>query len=99
MQATPVAKTVASMAIAITPLTEALVPAVRDFNLRLDVAGAPREFRFPENHIPTWPKVDDRRLYEEYFAVLENGAVPGCYILRRQEFSFYGAIRPIGFWH
>src|SRR5438132_8623641 len=87
------------MAIVITPLTENLVPAVRDFNLRLDAAGAPREFRFPEHHIPSWPKVDHRRLYEEYFALLENGAVRGCYIFRRQEFSLRGLIRPIGFWH
>ena len=88
-----------SKPIAITSVTENLVPAVRDFNSRLDAGGAPREFRFPEHHIPIWPKVDDRRLYEEYFAVLENGVVRGCYMFRRQEFSFYGAIRPIGFWH
>ena len=88
-----------SKPIEITSITENLVQAVRDFNVRLDSGGAPREFRFPEDHIPGWPKVDDRQLYEEYFALLENGDVRGCYILRRQEFSFYGAIRPIGFWH
>ena len=88
-----------SKPIEITPITENLVPAVRDLNVRLDAAGAPREVRFPEDHVPGWPKLNDRQLYEEYFALLENGDVRGCYILRRQEFSFYGAIRPIGFWH
>src|SRR5260370_32063256 len=86
-----------SKPIVITSVTENLVPAVRDLNVRLDAAGAPREFRFPEDHIPGWPKVDDRQLYEEYFALLENGSVRGCYILRRQEFSFYGANRTIAF--
>ena len=87
-------------AIVLTPLTEDLVPAVRDFNSRLDTAGAPREFRFPECRTSRWlPKVDDRRLYEEYFALLEKNIVRGCYIFKHQDFSFYGGIRSIGFWH
>jgi hypothetical protein len=84
----------------IRTLTEDLIPAVREFNLRLDAAGAPREFRFPECHISSWlPKVDNRRVYEEYFAVLEQNTVRGCYIFKYQDFSFHGAIRSIGFWH
>jgi hypothetical protein len=34
--------------IVVRPLTEDLIPAVRDFNSRLDGAGAPRQCRFPE---------------------------------------------------
>jgi hypothetical protein len=87
-------------AIVLRPLTEDLVPAVRDFNSRLDTADAPREFRFPECHTSRWlPKVDHRRLYEEYFALLEKNIVRGCYIFKHQDFSFDGGIRSIGFWH
>lgn len=87
-------------AIVISRLTKDLVPAVRDFNSRLDAAGAPREFRFPECHISRLlPKVDHRRLYEEYFALLEKDVVRGCYIFKHQDFSFYDVIRSIGFWH
>lgn len=84
----------------ITRVTEDLIPAIRDFNSRLDAAGAPREFRFPESHVSSWlPKLDQRRLYEEYFALLERGTVRGCYIFKQQDFSFNGVIRPVGFWH
>jgi hypothetical protein len=84
----------------ITRVTEDLVPAIRDFNARLDAAGAPGGFRFPEHHVSSWlPKMDRRRLYEEYFALLERGTVRGCYIFKQQDFSFDGVIRPVGFWH
>jgi len=87
-------------AIVTRPLTEDLIPAVRDFNSRLDGADAPREFRFPESHISTWlPKVNHRRLYEEYFALSEKDTIRGCYIFKHQDFSFYDVIRSIGFWH
>jgi hypothetical protein len=87
-------------AIVVRPLTEDLVPAVREFNSRLDAAGAPREFRFPECHISGWlPKVNHRRLYEEYFALSEKDAIRGCYIFKHQDFSFHGVVRSIGFWH
>src|SRR6266446_6284176 len=87
-------------AIVIRPFTEDLIPAVRDFNSRLDGADAPREFRFPECHISTWlPKTDHRRIYEEHFALLEKETVRGCYIFKHQDFSFHGVVRSIGFWH
>ena len=87
-------------AIVVRPITEDLVPAVREFNLRLDAGGAPREFRFPECHISRWlPKTDDRRLYEEYFALSEKDTVRGCYIFKHQDFSFYNVIHSVGFWH
>lgn len=84
----------------ITRVTEDLIPAIRDFNLRLDAAGAPRYFRFPERYVSRWlPKKDDRRLYEEYFVLLERGTVRGCYIFKQQDFSFHGVIRSIGHWY
>jgi hypothetical protein len=86
--------------IVVRPIAEDLVPAVREFNSRLDAAGAPREFRFPECHISRWlPKTDDRRLYEEYFALSEKDTVRGCYIFKHQDFSFYNVIHSVGFWH
>jgi hypothetical protein len=90
----------ATSTILIRPLTEGLIPALRDFNSRLDAAGAPGEFRFPESHISNWlPKSEHRRLYEEHFALLDNRIVRGGYILKHQDFSFHGVIRSIGFWH
>jgi hypothetical protein len=84
----------------IRPLTEDLIPAVRDLNSRLEAGGAPQEFRFPERHISGWlPKVAQRRLYEEYFVLLEKDTVRGCYIFKHQDFSFGGATRSIGYWH
>ena len=66
----------------------------------MDAGDAPREFRFPECHVSSWlPKTDYRQLYEEYFALSENGTVRGCYIFKHQDFSFHGVIRSIGFWH
>jgi hypothetical protein len=66
----------------------------------LDGADVPPEFRFPESHISTWlPKTDHRRLYEEYFALLEKDTLRGGYISKHQDFSFHGVIRSIGFWH
>jgi hypothetical protein len=87
-------------AIVIRPLTEDLIPAVKDFNSRLDAAGAPREFRFPECHISSWlPRTDHRQLYEEYFVLSEKDTVRGCYIFKHQNFSFRGTVRSIGYWH
>lgn len=43
--------------------------------------------------------MNHRRLYEDYFALSEEGTVRGCYIFKYQDFSFHGVIRPIGFWH
>jgi hypothetical protein len=81
-------------------VTEDVIPAIRDFNSRLDAAGAPRDFRFPECHVSgRLPKVDQRRLYEEYFALLERGTVRGCYIFKQQDFSFHGVVRSIGCWY
>jgi hypothetical protein len=84
----------------ITRVTEELIPAIRAFNGRLDAGGAPRAFRFPESAVSRWvPKRDQRRLFEEYFALVERGTVRGCYIFKQQDFSFEGRVRPIGHWY
>ncbi|PYU75804.1 MAG: hypothetical protein DMG49_02575 [Acidobacteria bacterium] len=82
------------------PYTEELIASVKAFNTRLDAGSAPPEFRFPECHIPeSLPKVDGRRLFEEYFLLLEDGAVRGGYRLKHQDFSFHGEVRSIALFH
>ena len=59
------------------------VPAVRAFNQRLARAGAP--WRFPETTVPDWlPPADGVPVWQEYFVLLEHGAVHGAYVLKRQ---------------
>jgi hypothetical protein len=88
------------MAIAIEPYTESLVPAVAAFNQRLDAGGVPHEFRFHESHVPSWlPRVDGRRIYQEFHVAIENGNVRGAYILKFQDFSLGGHILPIAYYH
>src|SRR5437660_8511311 len=58
-------------------------PAVRAFNQRLARAGAP--WRFPETTVPDWlPRADGVPVWQEYFLLLEDGAVRGAYVLKRQ---------------
>ena len=84
----------------IRPFTEDLIPAVKEFNARLDAGGAPKEFRFPEHPVPEWlPEAGHRQIYQEYFVVVENSFVRGCYMLKHQPFSFYGTVRSIDFCH
>src|SRR5437764_6684866 len=59
-------------------------PAVRAFNQRLARAGAP--WRFPETSVPDWlPRADGVPVWQEYFLLLEDGAVRGAYVLKRQD--------------
>lgn len=79
---------------------EELVPAVKKFNSRLDASGAPSPLRAPESPIPTWlPRVNDRRIYQEYFLCYGDGAVRGFYKLKHQDFSLRGEICSLGFFH
>ncbi len=88
------------MQFAIKPFTEDLIPAVKNFNSRLDAGGAPPEFRFPEHPAPQWlPKLDNRRIYQEYFLLVHNNAVRGAYVLKHQDFSLQGNIQPIAYFH
>ncbi len=83
------------MAIEIKPYTENLIGAVKDFNLRLQRGGA--TFRFPESNVSQWlPKIDERRIFQEYFLALEGDVVRGGFILKHQVFSFKGEIISIG---
>jgi hypothetical protein len=76
------------MGIEIKPYTEDWISAVKDFNIRLKAGGV--SFRFPESNIPQWlPKIDNRKIYQEYFLAVENNlTVRGGYILKHQAFSF-----------
>lgn len=88
------------MAIAIEPYVEDHIPEVKLFNRRLAEGGAPPDFRFPESPVPRWiPKVDGRKVYNEFFLALENGKVRGTYVLKTQEFAFRETIRTVGYYH
>jgi hypothetical protein len=83
------------MNIKIRPYLERDTPVVVDFNRRLRAAG--ETSRFPESHIPFWlPEIEGRKIYQQYFLALENGLARGAYILKHQDFSFWGAIISIG---
>ena len=83
------------MSIEIKPYSQAHISAVKDFNVRQKANGV--SFQFPKEHIPYWlPKIDNRKIYQEYFLALENNTtVRGGYILKHQEFSFMGSISTI----
>lgn len=88
------------MALAITPFTEDLVPAVKEFNARLIEGGVFHEFQFHESPTCAWlPKIENRRIYQEYFLAVEDGAVRGGYVLKHQPFSFRGELQNLPFYH
>ena len=79
-------------------IEEDLIPALREFNARLDAGGAPSQFRFPEAANSDWlPALASRKIYEEHFAVVENGHVRGCYKLKHQPFYVDGEVRSTDF--
>ena len=70
-------------------------PAVRAFNQRLARAGAP--WRFPETTVPDWlPRADGVPVWQEYFLLLEDGAVRGAYVLKRQDAAVGRGSRRVG---
>lgn len=88
------------MAIAIQPYTEDRIAAVKAFNQRLAAGGVAPEFHFPESHIPYWlPRLDGRRLYQEYYIALEGESVRGAFILKYQDFSVSGAAESVVYYH
>ena len=88
------------MAVTIQSLTEEYVPAVKEFNARLTAASVPFDLRFPEYSISDWlPKIEQRRLYQENFILLEDGVVRGGYRVKRQDFSFRGKILAVDCFH
>ncbi|MEI8349025.1 MAG: hypothetical protein WCI77_02630 [Candidatus Omnitrophota bacterium] len=74
------------MGIEIKPYSENFIDKVRSFNLRLKNGGL--LFSFPVSNIPEWlPKIENRKIYQEYFLAIENNSeVRGAYILKHQEF-------------
>src|SRR5437016_10584082 len=89
-----------AMAFAIKLFTDDLIPAVQDLNRRLTAARARSEFRFPEHPTVEWlPKIGERRIYQEFFVLVENGVARGGYVLKQQDFSFHGHIRTLAFFH
>ena len=87
------------MAIVIKPFTEELVPSVKEFNRRLSEAGRPPDFQFPE--VPAQPRAlasEGAKVCHEHYVALEGDTVRGGYILRIQDFSFYGRIVPAAFY-
>ena len=69
--------------------------AVRAFNERLARAGAP--WRFPEATVPDWlPRTAGIPVWQEFFLLLEDGAVRGAYVLKRQDAAVAGESRRIG---
>jgi hypothetical protein len=88
------------MPILIRPYAEVDIPAVRNFNRRMSPLGQPGKLVFPEHPVPAWlPKANGGGVYNEFFVALESGEVRGGYALKRQDFSFQGQTRVIGFYH
>src|SRR2546426_4749273 len=88
------------MTFSIKPFTDDLIHAVKDLNSRLTTGGAPPEFRFFEHPVSEWlPRMSGRRIYEEYFVLLQDGVARGAYVFKHQDFSFNGQIRSVGLQH
>jgi hypothetical protein len=74
--------------------TPDLEPAVRDFNARLRAGGS--AFHFRESAVPDWlPPRAGHEIYQEYFVVVDGGAVRGGYILKHQPFVLAGETRAV----
>lgn len=78
------------MGIVIREYSDAMTPAVVEFNGRLRAGGA--RMQFPVSPVPAWlPKIAGRTLYEEYYLALEaESIVRGGYILKYQDFWVSG---------
>jgi hypothetical protein len=66
----------------IRPYTPDLEPAVQAFNRRMIFAGE----RFPESHVPDYPRIQGRPVYQDYFVVTDRHIVRGGYKLMYQAF-------------
>src|SRR5438132_14193645 len=88
------------MAIAIQPYSADLIPAVKAFNQRLVSGGVAPEFHFPENNIPhLLPKLEGRRIHQEYYLAVDGDCVRGGFILKYQDFFFHGKPQPVVYYH
>jgi hypothetical protein len=88
------------MSIRIVPYREENIPAVVDFNQRPREGGMPEDYVFSASPAPSWlPPGNDAPVYNEFYLAVEEGVVRGAYALKRQDFSFHGAIRPVVYYH
>lgn len=88
------------MAIRIVPYAAEHVSEVKDFNRRLQAGGAPADYTFSETHVPRWlPAAPGAPVYNEFFLALDGETVRGAYVLKHQQFSFRGEVRPVVFYH
>jgi hypothetical protein len=88
------------MAFVVEPFTHERTAAVKDLNRRLTAGSAPTGFRFPEDPTPKWlPAANGRRIYQEYYVLMEGPVARGAYALKHQDFSFRGQIRSVALWH
>ncbi len=86
------------MSFIIVPYTKAEEEGVKRFNQRLASKGF--RFRFPEVWEPSWlPKISQRKLFQDFFLLKEEGEIRGAYILKRQEFFIRDQVRSIGYYH
>ncbi len=82
------------MPIVVKPFTDEHIPAVREFNKRIEAGEI--SYRFPESPIPRWlPYQDSSPVYQEYFVALEGETVRGAYIVKPQAFSCNGELTMI----
>ena len=67
--------------IRIQPYTEDWTAAVRDFNRRILTTGLDEDLRFPESHIPWYPKSDTAPIFQEFHLAVEESTVRGAFCL------------------
>lgn len=88
------------MAIAIQPYTEDKISAVQAFNQRLAAGGVAPEFHFPASSLPHWlPKLNGRRIYQEYYLAVDGQSVRGGFILKFQDFALGRDRWPVVYYH
>ena len=88
------------MPITIAPYTQDDIPAVKEFNRRLQAGGAPPDYIFSESHIPSWlPRFPGVPVYNDLYLAKENGAVRGTFALKHQDFSFRGQVKRLVYLH
>jgi len=88
------------MPIRIEPFVPNHIPAVKDFNERLQAGGAPPEYVFFGTPEPTWlPRSNGKMIFNELFLALDGEVVRGAYALKHQPFQVLGETRTLGFYH
>jgi hypothetical protein len=88
------------MPVRIAPYSEQDIPAVQDFNRRLQAGGAPPDYVFSESHVSAWlPPHPGAPVYNGFYLAIDDGTVRGTYVLKHQEFAFHGEIRPVVYYH